>query len=61
MSTPDSNEETETVTLSLPLSRESVAWLSRMSQGNDYVAAEMIASMIDLIREDDEQAHKMLN
>lgn len=57
----ETNEDVEVVTLAIPLDRATVAWLSRMSQGNDAAAAEMIASMLNSIREDDEQAHRVLN
>jgi hypothetical protein len=62
MRIPDEEtDDIEVVPLALPLDRATVAWLLRLSGGNDSEAAEMIASMIRSIREDDENAHQILH
>ena len=57
----EETEEVEIVPLALPLDRATVAWLLRISRGNDAEAAEMVASMIRAIREDDEMSHRSLH
>jgi len=54
-------EDVENVPLVLPLDRATVAWLLRISLGNDDYAACLIASMIRAIREDDEISHRNLH
>jgi hypothetical protein len=56
-----SADDVEIVRLELPLDRETVSWLSRLSRGCDNEAAQMIASMLKDIREDDEAAHATLH
>ena len=53
--------EVEVVPLSLPLDRETVAWLLKISKGSDSAAAEIVADMLRAIREDDEDAHQVLH
>jgi hypothetical protein len=53
-------DDVEFVPLALPLDRATISWLNRMSR-NDVEAAEIVASLIRSIREDDERAHRMLN
>ena len=50
-------DDVEFVPLALPLDRETISWLTRLSQGNDATAAEFIASIVREAREDDEAAH----
>jgi hypothetical protein len=54
-------EDVEHVPLVLPLDRATVAWLLRLSLGNDNYAASLVASMIRSIREDDELFHQTLH
>ena len=57
MSLPDhQSDDVELVTMTLPLNRETVAWLSRVAR-NDAEAAQMIASMVKMIVEEDDLAH----
>lgn len=56
----DVEDDVELVPLELPLDRDTRAWLNRLSR-NDREAAEMVANMVRMIREDDEQAHRVLN
>jgi hypothetical protein len=51
----------EAVPLVLPLDKATVAWLIQLSGGSDSTAAELIASMIRSIREDDEWSHRIIN
>ena len=60
MAHPPDNDDVEIVTLALPLDRETVSWLARMSR-NDVEAAEMVAWMIQQIRRDDEAAKQTLH
>lgn len=59
--TIDDVEDIEIVPLALPLDRGTVAWLLRMTEGDDAKAAEIIASIVREVRVDDEQAHRVLN
>lgn len=54
------DDEVEVVPLALPLDRKTISWLNRMSK-NDIEAAEVVASMLRAIREDDESSHRTLN
>jgi hypothetical protein len=54
-------DDVEIVPLALPLDRATVSWLIRMTGGDDGRAAELIASMIRGIREDDETTHRVLH
>lgn len=54
------SDDVELVSMDLPLDRETVSWLSRMAR-NDAEAAEMVASMLKMIREDDESASATLH
>lgn len=56
----DDDGEVELVPLALPLDRETISWLARMSK-DDVEAAEVVASMLRAIREDDEVNHRVLN
>lgn len=56
----DVEDDVEIVPLELPLDRETVAWLSRISV-NDRDAAKKVACMLRLIREDDEIADRVLH
>lgn len=49
-------DDVEIVRMDLPLDRDTVSWLARIAR-DDAQAAEMVASMIRLIRQDDEAAH----
>lgn len=60
LETIDDIDEVEIVPLALPLDRATVAWLAGLSK-NDIEAAEIIASMLKAIREDDEIEHRVLN
>lgn len=53
-------DDVEIVSLDLPLDRETVSWLSRMSR-NDVEAAEMVASILKMIVQDDEAAHATMH
>jgi hypothetical protein len=53
-------DDVELVPLELPLDRDTIAWLNRMSR-NDREAAEMVATMVRMIREDDERAEATLH
>lgn len=55
------HDDVEVVSLDLPLDRATVSWLSRMAKGSDSQAAEMVASMLKMIREDDESADATLH
>jgi hypothetical protein len=57
----DSIDEIEVIPLALPMDRDTVAWLLQLSNGDDAVAAELIASMIRSIREDDEAFNQTLH
>lgn len=57
----DLDVDIEAIPLVLPLDRATVAWLLQLCHGNDDLAAELIASMIRSIREDDERAHRSLH
>lgn len=63
MSKPQDKDafEVEVVPLALPLDRDTVAWLLKMSKGDDSAAAEIVADMLRAIREDDEDAHRVLH
>lgn len=54
-------DDVEIVPLALPLDRDTVSWLMRMTKGDDAQAAEIIASIVRQVREDDEGAHRVLN
>lgn len=56
----DDDGEVELVPLALPLDRETISWLARLSK-DDVEAAEVVASMLRAIREDDEINHRVLN
>ena len=60
-STIDELDDVEIVPIALPLDRGTVAWLCRISHANDAAAAEIIATMLRAIREDDEESHRVLN
>lgn len=53
-------EEVELVPLALPLDRKTIEWLNGLSD-NDVEAAELIASILRDVREEDECAHRVLN
>ena len=53
--------EVEVVPLALPLDRATVSWLIKLTGGSDTEAAELIASMIRAIREDDERSNQTLH
>lgn len=57
LETIDDIDEVELVPMALPLDRDTISWLARMSK-NDIEAAECIASMLRAIREDDEKLHR---
>lgn len=52
----DPNDVIEPVPLTLPLDRKSLSWLSSMAS-SDEERAEIIASMVRMIVDDDEAAH----
>lgn len=55
---PDGDvKDVELVPLAIPLPRDTISWLARLSQGNDVKAAEIIASIVQEVYEDDEAAH----
>ena len=56
--TTEEELDIEVVPLSLPLDRATVSWLLRLARGNDITAAEIVASMIRSIREDDEMLER---
>ena len=61
MSHPEhQTDDVEIVALNLPLDRETVSWLGRMSR-DDVEAAKMVAEILRMIREDDERAHATLH
>ena len=53
---PD-DDSREPVPLVLPMDRATLAWLARLSGGNDERAAQIVASMLHDICLDDECAH----
>jgi hypothetical protein len=55
------DEQREPVPLVLPLDRATLSWLTMLSGGDDEMAAEIVASMVAMIRIDDEAAHRQLN
>jgi hypothetical protein len=58
---PDTDlDEVEIVSLALPLDRATVAWLGKISV-DDRDAAEKVACMLRMIREDDDYAHRSLH
>jgi hypothetical protein len=57
----DEIEEIELVPLALPLDPATVEWLRKISKGNDIEAAEIVASIIRAIREDDEETQTTLH
>lgn len=63
MSKPQTKDEfdVEVVPLALPLDPETCAWLRKISKANDGAAAEIVAEMLRAIREDDEDAHRVLH
>jgi len=54
-------DDREPVSLVLPLDQATRRWLTRLAQGNDEQAAEIVASMLHDIRVDDEMAHRNLH
>jgi hypothetical protein len=54
------DEPVEIVALALPLDRKTLSWLTKMSK-NDIEAAQVVADMLRAIREDDEQAERILH
>lgn len=59
--TIDDLDDVEIVPLALPLDRDTVAWLLRMTNGDDAHAAEIVASIVRQVREDDEEVNRVLN
>lgn len=53
-------DDVEIVSLDLPLDRETLSWLSRISR-DDADAAEKVASILKMIREDDEALHSTVH
>lgn len=53
-------DDVEIVSLDLPLDRETLSWLSRISR-DDTDAAEKVASILKMIREDDEASHSTIH
>lgn len=52
----DPDDAIEPVPLTLPLDRKSISWLASVA-GDDEEKAEIIASMVRMIVDDDEAAH----
>lgn len=53
----DDGEPREIVRLPLPLDRRTLSWLASLSPRGDEQAGAVVASMLKMIREDDEAAH----
>jgi hypothetical protein len=51
------DDKIEPVSLTLPLDRDTLRWLTALARGQDGQAARIIASMLREIRLDDEAAH----
>ena len=56
MSQKQENEATEIVPLDLELDAATIAWLARLSRATGDRPADMVASMLRMIRIDDEAA-----
>jgi len=52
----DHPDDVEIVPMNLPLDRETVSWLSRVSK-NDADAAQVVANIVKMIAEEDDLAH----
>lgn len=58
---PDNDfDDVEIVSLALPLDRATFVWLSKISV-DDRDAAEKVACILRMIREDDDYAHQSLH
>jgi hypothetical protein len=52
------DEDVEVVPFELPIDRDTIAWLARLSRVTGDAPAALVASMLRMIRLDDEQAHE---
>ena len=57
MSQKQENEDLEIVPLDVPLDADTIAWLARLVRATGDGPAEIVASMLRMIRIDDEAAH----
>ena len=59
----EESDDVEVVPMELPLDRRTIAWLARLHRVTGDRPADIIASMLEMIRIDDEMEHnpKRLN
>ncbi len=57
MSRKQENEDVEIVPLDVPLDAATIMWLARLARATGDHPADMVASMLRMIRIDDEAAH----
>jgi len=58
MNALQNQDDVEVVPLELPLDLRTIAWLARLTHVTGDRAADIVASMLRAIREDDEAAHE---